>query len=68
MRKVWMKKIDRQRDLKWVSKTLLQELSFTGKELCFRVTIQFITLKDERIVDEINGKEKSLKLKIMNLL
>ena len=68
MRKVWMKKIDRQRDLKWVSKTLLQELSFTGKELRFRVTIQFITLKDERIVDEINGKEKSLKLKIMNLL
>ena len=47
---------------------LLQELHFTGRELRFRVTIQFITLREERIVDEINGKEKSLKLKIMNLL
>ena len=47
---------------------LLQELHFTGRELRFRVTIQLITLREERIVDEINGKEKSLKLKIMNLL
>ena len=31
--------------------------------------MQFIiTLREERIVNEINGKEKSLKLKIMNLL
>ena len=30
--------------------------------------MQFIiTLREERIVDEINGKENSLKLKIMNL-
>ena len=47
---------------------LLGKLCFTGKELHFRVTIQFITLKEERIVDEINGKENSLKLNIMNLL
>ena len=49
-------------------KNLLQELRFTGRELHFSVTIQFITLREERIVDEINGKEKSLKLKIINLL
>ena len=49
-------------------KMLLQKLRFTGRELHFRVTIQFITLREERIVDEINGKEKTLKLKIMNLL
>ena len=31
--------------------------------------MQFIiTLREERIVNEFNGKEKSLKLKIMNLL
>ena len=47
---------------------LLVKLCLTGKELHFRVTIQFITLKEERIVDEINGKENSLKLNIMNLL
>ena len=30
--------------------------------------MQFIiTLREERIVNEINGKENSLKLKIMNL-
>ena len=47
---------------------LLQELRVTGRELHFRVTIQFITLREKRIVDEINEKEKTLKLKIMNLL
>ena len=49
-------------------KNVASRIRFTGKELHFRVTIQFITLREERIVDEINGKEKSLKLKIMNLL
>ena len=47
---------------------LLQDLCFTGRELNFRITIQFITLREERIVEEINGKEKNAKLKIVNLL
>ena len=47
---------------------LLQELCFTGRELHFRVTIQFISLREERIVEEINGKEENAKLKIVNLL
>ena len=48
---------------------LLQEPRFTGRELHFRVTIQFITLKEERIVEKINEKEKILaKLKTANLL
>ena len=47
---------------------LLQELRFTGRELHLRVTILFITLREKRIVDEINEKEKMFKLKIMNLL
>ena len=42
--------------------------SGTIKELHFRVTIQFITLREERIVEEINGKEKNAKLKKMSLL
>ena len=58
-----MKKIDRQRDRKGVKNMLLQELRFTGRELPFRVTIQFITLREERIVEEINGKEKKCKIK-----
>ena len=47
---------------------LLYELRFTGRELHFRVTIQIIILREERIVEGINGKEESLKLKTMNLL
>ena len=47
---------------------MLQELRFTGSELRFRVTIQFITLREERIVEEIIWKEKNAKLKIVNLL
>ena len=47
---------------------LLRKIRLTGRELHSRVTMQFIiTLREERIVDEINGKENSLKLKIMNL-
>ena len=42
---------------------LLGKLCFTGKELHFRVTIQFITLKEERIVEENNRKEKKYKIK-----
>ena len=42
---------------------LLQELRCTGREPHFRVTIQFITLREERIVKEINGKEKKCKMK-----
>ena len=42
---------------------LLQELRFTGRELHFRFTIQFITLREERIMEEINGKEKKCKIK-----
>ena len=68
MRKVWVRKIDSQRDWKWVQKMLLQELCLNGGELHFRLTIQFIILREERIVDEINDKEKGLKLKKMNLL
>ena len=47
---------------------LLQELRLNGRELHFRLTIQFIILREERILDEINDKEKGLKLKKMNLL
>ena len=47
---------------------LLQELRFTGRELHFRVTIHFIIQREERIVEEINGREKNAKLKIVNLL
>ena len=47
---------------------LFQELRLSGRELHFRLTIQFYILREERIVDEINEKEKSLKLKKMNLL
>ena len=54
--------------LKMSRKMLLQELDFTGRELHFTITIQFITLREERIVEEINGKEKSLQFKIKNLL
>ena len=53
-----MRKIDRQRDKKEVQNMLLQELRFTGREFYFRVTIQFITLREERIVEEIKGKKK----------
>ena len=49
-------------------KMLRQELHLNGRELHFRVTIWFITLREERVVEEIDGKEKSLKLKIVNLL
>ena len=49
-------------------KKVASRIRFTGKELHFRVTIQFITLREERILDKINGKEKSLKVKIINLL
>ena len=49
-------------------KMLLQELHLNGRELHFRVTIWFITLREERVVEEIDGKEKTLKLKIVNLL
>ena len=38
---------------------LFEELHFTGRQLHFRVTIQFITLREDRIVEEINGKKKS---------
>ena len=37
---------------------LFEELHFTGRQLHFRVTIQFITLREDRIVEEINGKKK----------
>ena len=47
---------------------LLQELRFTDRELHFRVTVQFIPLRKKCIVEEINGKEKNAKLKIVNLL
>ena len=47
---------------------LLQEVHFTGRKLHFRATIKFIILREERIVEEITGKEKHLKLKILNLL
>ena len=47
---------------------LLQELRFTGRELDFRVTIHFIIQREERIVEEINGREKNAKLNIVNLL
>ena len=49
-------------------KMLLQQLHLTSRKLHFKVTIWFITLREDRIVEEINGKEKSLKLKIVNLL
>ena len=49
-------------------KKVASRIRFTGKELHFRVTIQFITLREEHILDEINGKEKSLKVKIIDLL
>ena len=42
--------------------------SGTIRELHFRVTVQFITLGEERIVEEINGKEKNAKLKKVSLL
>ena len=42
---------------------LLQELRFTGRELHFRVTIQFITLREECLVEKIIGKEKKCKKK-----
>ena len=47
---------------------LHQVLRVTGRELHFRVTIEFITLKEEHIVEEINGKEKNAKLQKVNLL
>ena len=48
---------------------LRQELCFSGRELHFRVTTEFITLRRELIVEEINGKgKKNAKLKIVNLL
>ena len=37
---------------------LLQELRFTGRELHFRVTIQLITLRKERIVEKIYRKKE----------
>lgn len=42
---------------------LRQELCFSGRELHFRVTTEFITLRRELIVEEINGKEKKCKIK-----
>ena len=42
---------------------LLQELHFTGTEFHFRVTLQFITQREERIVEKINGKEKMQNLR-----
>ena len=42
---------------------LLQDICFTGRELNFRATIQFITLREEHIVEEINGKRKKCKIK-----
>ena len=65
---MWVRKIDRQRGRKGVENMLLQELRFTGRELHFRVTIHFIIWREERIVEEINGREKNAKLKIVNLL
>ena len=46
---------------------LLQELRFTGRELHFRVTIQLITLRKERIVEKIYRKKKNKKLKKASL-
>ena len=42
---------------------LLQEHCFSGRELHFKVTMQFITLREKRIVEEINGEEKKSKIK-----
>ena len=36
------------------------ELRFTGRELHLTVTMQVITLTEERIVEEINGKCKKM--------
>ena len=47
---------------------LLQDLCFTGRELNFRATVQFITLREEHIVEEINGKRKKCKIKIKDSL
>ena len=58
-----MRKIDLQRDRKGVKNMLRQELCFSGRELHFRVTTEFITLRRELIVEEINGKEKKCKIK-----
>ena len=60
---MWVRKTDSQRDRKGVYNMLLQELHFTGRELHFRVTLQFITWREERIVEKINGKEKMQSLR-----
>ena len=40
-----------------------QKLRFTGRELHFRFTVQFITLMGVRILEEINGKDKECNIK-----
>ena len=38
---------------------LFEKLHFTGRQLHFRVIIKFITLREDRIVEEINGEKKA---------
>ena len=42
---------------------LLEELRFVGRESHFRVTKQFITLMEMRILEKINGKDRKCNIK-----